>query len=186
MSNNMRALLIVDVQNDFCEGGSLAVTGGSAVAWRIAELLRGDHPYSLVIASRDWHEPDTSNGGHFDEWPVHCVRGTHGAEYAPTLPTDLIDVHIQKGQDKPAYSAFDGMTPGGDSLQEILTAWGIVWLDICGIATDYCVKASALDARVHGFEVRLLAGLHASVADDTAARAFSDMHEAGVLANVRP
>ncbi|HHU10158.1 MAG TPA: isochorismatase family protein [Intrasporangiaceae bacterium] len=175
-----RALLVVDVQNDFCEGGSLAVEGGHAVAAGVSDLINGEHPYDLVIASRDWHEPDSSNGGHFDDWPAHCVQGTPGAEYAPQLDTAGIDVHVRKGQGAPAYSAFEGTTEDGRTLLEVLSEAGVTDLDICGIATDYCVRASALDARGADLRVRLLDGLHAGVAADTSATALTEMRTAGV------
>lgn len=175
-----RALLVVDVQNDFCEGGSLAVAGGSAVAAGVTDLLRRDHGYDLVIASRDWHDPDSGNGGHFDEWPVHCVSGTPGAEYAPGLDSTLVDVHIRKGQGRPAYSAFEGTADDGRTLAQVLRDAGVDELDVCGIATDYCVRASSLDARAEGLTVRLLPGLHAGVAPDTSERALAELAEAGV------
>ncbi|MDO5502299.1 MAG: nicotinamidase [Actinomycetia bacterium] len=180
-TDSTRALLVVDVQNDFCEGGSLAVDGGHAVAERISQLLASDHEYALVVASRDWHEPHSSNGGHFEDWPVHCVQGSPGSEYAPGLDTSGVDVHIRKGQGVPAYSAFEGVTDDGDSLTEVLRERGITDLDVCGIATDYCVRASALDAAGHGFGVRLLDGLHAGVAEDTVASALDEMRAAGVV-----
>lgn len=175
-----RALLVVDVQNDFCEGGSLAVEGGRTVAAGVTELLRGEHGYGLVVASRDWHEPHSSNGGHFDDWPAHCVQGTTGSEYAPELDTTAVDVHVRKGQGAPAYSAFEGVTEDGRTLAEVLREHGIAGVDVCGIATDHCVRASALDAVTEGFSVRLLDDLHAGVATDTSAAALEEMQAAGV------
>lgn len=175
-----RALLVVDVQNDFCEGGSLAVEGGHDVAAGVSELVNGEHPYALVIASRDWHEPASSNGGHFDDWPVHCVQGTSGAEYAPAFDTAGVDVHVRKGQGAPAYSAFEGITDEGESLASVLQGRGVTAVDICGIATDHCVRASALDAAEAGLAVRLLDGLHVGVAQHTVASALDEMRAAGV------
>ena len=175
-----RALLVVDVQNDFCEGGSLAVTGGRNVARDVSALLRTEHPYDLVVASRDWHEPESTNSGHFDDWPVHCVRGTDGAEYAPELDPTHVDVHVRKGQGVPAYSAFEGVTDDGETLVEVLTRHGVREIDVCGIATDHCVRASALDAADAGFRVRLLEGLHAGVAPETVETALAEMRAAGV------
>ncbi|KAB7746087.1 isochorismatase family protein [Nostocoides sp. F2B08] len=180
MTDHTRALLVVDVQNDFCEGGSLAVTGGREVARGVSRLLHDDHPYALVVASRDWHDPDSSNAGHFDEWPVHCVRGTGGAEYAPELDLTHVDVHVRKGQGVPAYSAFEGVTEGGEALVDVLSAHGVVELDVCGIATDHCVRASALDAARAGLRVRLLDGLHVGVAPETIGAALGEMRAAGV------
>src|SRR4051812_31642441 len=111
-----KALFIIDVQNDFTEGGALGVEGGAAVAAGITQYLRA-HPdeYVTVFASRDWHDGDNDNGGHFsatpdfvDSWPAHCVSGTPGAEYHPALDTSLVDVHLRKGQGRPAYSIFEG------------------------------------------------------------------------------
>ena len=175
-----RALLVVDVQNAFCEGGSLAVDGGHAVAGRISDLVNGDHDYALVVASRDWHHPDSSNSGHFEDWPAHCVQGTSGADYAPAFDTAGVDIHVRKGQGVPAYSAFEGTTDDGRTLIQVLRDHSITDLDVCGIATDYCVRASALDARNAGLDVRLLENLHAGVAPDTSAAALDEMRSAGV------
>ena len=175
-----RALLVVDVQNDFCEGGSLAVDGGIAVAGRISDLVNANHGYTLVVASRDWHDPDSSNDGHFEDWPAHCVQGTPGSDYAPAFDTTGVDVHVRKGQGVPAYSAFEGTTDDGQSLVQVLQEHSVTALDVCGIATDYCVRASALDARAAGLDVRLLPDLHAGVAADTSAAALDEMRSAGV------
>ena len=185
-----RALLIVDVQNDFTEGGALGVDGGAAVARRITEHLaahRGD--YALVAASRDWHDGDTDNGGHFATgaapdftvtWPVHCVAGTSGAEYHPDLDVSGVDVHVRKGQGRPAYSAFEGTTDDGRSLAEVLHERGVTDLDVVGIATDYCVRASALDALESGERVRVLTDLVAGVAPATSAAALEEFRAVGV------
>lgn len=180
------ALLIVDVQNDFCEGGSLACQGGAQVAEDVTTYLR-DHAskYDLVVASRDWHDPDNSNGGHFaasgeqpdwvNSWPVHCVAGSHGAEYHSNLDASLIDVHVQKGQGKPAYSLFEGTTPDGRSILEVLRESGVTSVDVCGIATDYCVLASSLDARKLGFEVTVLNNLITGVAAESSEAALQEL-----------
>src|ERR1700744_2014464 len=107
----MRALFLIDVQNDFTEGGALAVAGGASVAEKVTAYLRAHpHDYDVVFASRDWHDATNDNGGHFasspdfvDSWPPHCVAGTPGAEYHPALDTSLIDIHVRKGQGRPAY-----------------------------------------------------------------------------------
>ncbi len=184
-----RALLIIDVQNDFTEGGALGVRGGAAVAQGISDLLRSSEEYALVIASRDWHEPDSDNGGHFaavgtdpdfvTTWPVHCVRGSEGAEYHPALDIDRVDVHVRKGTGEPAYSAFEGETTDGRSLDEVLAERGIGRLDVVGIATDYCVRASALDALGSGIRVRVLTDLVAGVAPESSAAALREMAAAG-------
>lgn len=172
------ALLIVDVQNDFTEGGALAVAGGDAVAEGITAYLAeraGD--YDLIIASRDWHDADSDNGGHFaeepdyvDSWPVHCVAGTEGAEYDPLLATDAITHHVRKGQGKPAYSMFEGVSDAGGTVGELLSSHGVLTADVVGIATDHCVRATALDALAHGVRVRVLTSLVAGV-DEAASRA---------------
>ncbi len=182
-----RGILIVDVQNDFTEGGALGTEGGAAVAAAITEHLR-THEYALVAASRDWHDAANDNGGHFaagepdfvDTWPVHCVAGTPGADYHPALDALAIDVHIKKGQGKPAYSAFEGTSDDGEMLSEVLEEQGIDELDIVGIATDYCVKASALDAAVAGLRVRVLDGLTSAVSPETRAAALDELRDAGV------
>ncbi|MGJ3509577.1 isochorismatase family protein [Enemella sp. A6] len=183
-----RALLIVDIQNDFTEGGSLAVAGGGAVAAGITQHLEehGDD-YSLITASRDWHDADSDNSGHFsdspdyvDTWPPHCVAGTQGAEYHPALNTEPVDVHVRKGQGIPAYSAFEGTTDKGDRLLEALNEADIKQVDVVGLATDHCVRASALDARAAGLEVRVLLDLCAGVAAETTEKALAELRAAGV------
>lgn len=182
------ALFIIDVQNDFTEGGALGVTGGTAVAHGVTALLR-DAPgrYDLVVASRDWHDADNDNGGHFDAepdfvetWPVHCVAGSTGAEYNDELDQALIDVHVRKGQGKPAYSIFEGVTDDGESVTELLDRRRITDIDLVGIATDYCVLASALDAVSAGRSVRVLTALVAGVAPESTAAALEALAAAGV------
>lgn len=183
-----RALLIVDVQNDFTEGGALGVEGGDAVATGITEFLAaraGD--YAVVIASRDWHDAEGDNGGHFaagepdfvDTWPPHCVAGTDGAEYDPGFDTAAVTHHVKKGQGKPAYSMFEGATDDGETVADLLTRYGVVDVDIVGIATDYCVRASALDAIEHGRHVRVLTDLVAGVAAESSDRALAELAHAG-------
>ncbi|WP_166866451.1 isochorismatase family protein [Salinibacterium sp. ZJ70] len=184
-----RALLVIDVQNDFTEGGALGVDGGSAVAQGITEYLEANRDrYQYVIASRDWHNGDDDNGGHFavdaapdfvDTWPAHCVAGTRGAEYHPALDTSLIDLHVQKGQGKPAYSIFEGTLDDGAAFAEELGRLGVTSVDVVGIATDYCVRASALDALAAGLDVSVLSDLTAPVDPVTGARALAEVGEAG-------
>ena len=181
------ALLIVDVQNDFTERGALAVAGGDAVAAAVSELLAertGD--YDVIIASRDWHDADSDNGGHFaaepdfvDTWPEHCVAGTPGADYDPLLATDAVTHHVRKGQGKPAYSMFEGISDAGETVAEILTEHGVLTADVVGIATDHCVRATALDAIAHGVHVRILTGLIAGVGEDSSAAALAELAHAG-------
>src|SRR3954453_22333739 len=176
------ALFIIDVQNDFTEGGALGVDGGAAVAAGISRYL-DEHPdrYDVVIASRDWHDGSNDNGGHFatdgapgfgTNWPVPCSAAPPGAEYHPALDTSDVDVHIRKGQGKPAYSVYEGTTPEGVPLTQVLAERGVTDVDIVGIATDYCVRASALDAKHDGKRVRVLTDLIAGVAPESSAAAL--------------
>ncbi|RKR73172.1 isochorismatase family protein [Frondihabitans australicus] len=186
-----RALLIVDVQNDFTEGGALGVEGGAKVAAGITSLLQANPGrYDLVMASRDWHHGDDDNGGHFagasapdfiSTWPVHCVAGTPGAEYHPGLAADAIDVHVRKGQGRPAYSLFEGTTDDGAAPSEALAAAGVDTVDVVGIATDHCVRATALDARRAGLGVRILSDLVAGVAPGPSAAALDELRAAGAV-----
>jgi nicotinamidase/pyrazinamidase len=184
-----RALLVVDVQNDFTEGGALGVTGGDALARRITAFL-GRHAgeYDLIVGSRDWHHGDDDNGGHFagpdgpdfvTTWPVHCVAGTPGAEYHPKLDTEPIDVHVFKGQGRPDYSAFQAHTEDGVPLPELLAARRVVTVDIVGIATEHCVLASALDARAAGYDVAVYDDLVVGVDEERSARALEEIRAAG-------
>jgi nicotinamidase/pyrazinamidase len=184
-----RALFIIDVQNDFTEGGALGVEGGNAVAAGISEYLRA-HPgrYDAVFASRDWHDAANDNGGHFagadepdfiETWPVHCVAGTVGAEYHRALDTSGVTVHVRKGQGVPAYSIFEGTTDDGATVPTTLDALGIDEVDVVGIATDYCVLASARDALAAGRRVRVLTDLVAGVAPESSAAALETLVAAG-------
>ncbi len=184
-----RALLIIDVQNDFTEGGALGVDGGAAVAAAITAHARSHAAeYALVVASRDWHDATGDNGGHFatdappnfvTTWPVHCVAGSTGAEYHPAIDSSLIDVHVRKGQGVPAYSIFEGTTDEGGTLVALLDEHGIDAVDVVGIATDHCVRASALDALAAGRRVRVLSDLVAGVAPDPSAAALAEIVAAG-------
>ncbi|WBU36855.1 isochorismatase family protein [Homoserinibacter sp. YIM 151385] len=184
-----RALLIIDVQNDFTEGGALGVEGGAEVAARVTRLLEAaPDRYELVVASRDWHDGGNDNGGHFavdaapdfvDTWPVHCVAGTPGAEYHPALDTSRVDVHVRKGQGAPAYSIFEGTTDAGRTLLEELEDRRIDEVDVVGIATDHCVRASALDALAAGRGVRVLEQFVAGVAPVSSAAALEEIRAAG-------
>jgi len=190
-----KALFIIDVQNDFCEGGSLACAGGAAVAANITSYLETQKShYDYVIASRDWHDADNTNSGHFaaageqpdwvESWPIHCVAGTSGAEYHANLDASKIDFHIQKGQGIAAYSIFDGSTPEGQSTQDLLRELKVDEVDVVGIATDYCVLASALDARKLGLDVTVLTNLTAGVAAESTENAIDQLVDAGCLVGV--
>jgi len=181
-----KALLIVDVQNDFCEGGSLAVPRGAEVAGPLAELARAfAGADGAVFASRDWHPAMTR---HFAEWggkwPPHCVQGTRGAELHADLTLPPGAVLVSKGRDpeQDSYSAFQGVDERGRALAELLAARGVRELFVGGLATDYCVRASALDALAHGLRVTLLADAvrAVDVQPGDGARALDEMRAAGV------
>lgn len=150
-----KALIVVDVQNDFCEGGSLAVTGGSGVASRVSRFIaehRGEYEY--IVATRDHH---IDPGAHFadepdfvDTWPRHCVAGTHGAEFHPDFDTGAVEAVFSKGAYTAAYSGFEGSDPQGRSLEDWLRDRGVTDVDVVGIATDHCVRATASDAAEAG------------------------------------
>jgi len=178
----MRALVIVDVQNDFCEGGSLAVVGGAAVARGITELLASGG-YDHVVATQDYH---VDPGGHFsdapdfvDTWPRHCVAGSGGADFHPDLDTAPIEAVFRKGAHSAAYSGFEG-SADGVGLLEWLRSRGVDAVDVVGIATDYCVRATAADAVRAGLHTRVLTGLTAGVAPGSTAAALSELREGGV------
>lgn len=184
-----RALLVIDVQNDFCEGGALAVSGGAAVASKISKFLETSR-YDLVIASRDWHNPTGNNSGHFADsgsepnytttWPVHCVADTEGAAYHPNLNTELVGEHIFKGQGQNGYSIYEGITKSGQTFDELLNSHQIDEVDVVGIATDHCVLASALDSKNHGLKVRVISSLTAGVSEVTTEAAIDRMIDSGI------
>jgi nicotinamidase/pyrazinamidase len=178
-----RALIVVDVQNDFCEGGSLAVAGGAAVAAGISALLAGAD-YPVVVATRDAHRDP---GDHFsthpdyvDHWPAHCVVGTPGAELHPALDTQRVDAIFDKGAYQGAYSGFEGKGPGDVELAEWLRAHDVDAVDVVGIATDHCVRATAIDAAAAGFATTVLLDHTAGVAPETVESALAQLREAGV------
>jgi nicotinamidase/pyrazinamidase len=187
----VRALIVVDVQNDFCEGGSLAVAGGAAVAAAIGPRAASGG-YGAVVATADHH---VDPGAHFadppdfvDTWPAHCVAGTTGADFHPALDTSVVQAVFRKGAFAAAYSGFEGATgaaegsagSGGVGLAEWLRAHDVDAVDVCGIATDHCVRATALDAVDAGFATRVLLDLTAGVAEPTTRAALDDLRAAGV------
>ena len=179
----MKALVVVDVQNDFCEGGSLAVAGGASVAAGISTLL-ATADYPIVVATRDAHQDP---GDHFsatpdyvDHWPPHCVVGTAGAEFHPNLDTATVDAIFDKGAHRAAYSGFEGADTNGTSLADWLREHEVDAIDVVGIATDHCVRATALDAAANGFDAAVLLELTAGVAPGTVAAALEQMRSAGV------
>ena len=182
----MRALIVVDVQNDFCEDGSLAVTGGSAVAAAISAYLAAEGGnYAHVVASRDHH---IDPGDHFSDhpdfagtWPPHCVAGTAGAEFHPDLDTGRLETVFSKGAHAAAYSGFEGTDEAGTPLAAWLRERGVDALDVAGIATDYCVRATALDAAREGFATRVLLPLTVGVDPVTIGEAVAALRDAGVV-----
>jgi nicotinamidase/pyrazinamidase len=178
-----RALVVVDVQRDFCEGGSLAVEGGAAVAAAISAFL-ADADYDHVVATRDAHRDP---GAHFaaepdyvDSWPAHCVTGTPGAEFHPALDTQRVEAVFDKGAYQAAYSGFEGADLDGTALVDWLRSRGADAIDVAGIATDYCVVSTTIDAVAAGFSTRVLRDLTAGVAPKSTATAIEDMRAAGV------
>ena len=179
-----RALIVVDVQNDFCEGGSLAVAGGAAVARAISEHVRsGVGGYDQVVATRDHH---VDPGGHFaehpdfrDSWPAHCVVGTGGVELHENLDRAPLAAVFDKGEYAAAYSGFEGRADGV-ALADWLREHNVDAVDVVGIATDHCVRATALDAVAHGFATRVLLPLTAGVAEATTEAALEQLEQAGV------
>ena len=183
-----RALIIVDVQNDFCPGGALAVAGGDEVAAKINTFVAGNGwKYDRILTTQDWH---IDPGSHFSDtpdfattWPVHCRAETAGADFHPNIAytaEHLVDVHFRKGQFADGYSGFDGEAEGV-SLGDYLTAEGITDVDIVGIATDYCVRATALDAVRRGFSTVVFSDLVAAVSAETGEKALAEMQAHGVM-----
>jgi nicotinamidase/pyrazinamidase len=185
------ALIVVDVQNDFCEGGSLAVPGGALVAHKIGELLHHwterdpkAPDYAVAVATLDHH---IDPGDHFSKqpdfensWPKHCVAGTDGVAFHPNLDPQPFDSVFLKGEYAAAYSGFEGRNHDGVSLADWLRAHDITDVDICGLTTDYCVRLSGLDAVREGFRVRVLADLCAGIAPERASAALEELAGAGV------
>jgi nicotinamidase/pyrazinamidase len=181
-----KALVVVDVQRDFVEGGSLAVAGGLAVSHAIHDSLIFDVTYAKKVATKDWHNHDGDNGHHFSEspdfvdtWPAHCVASSPGADFANGLDARHFDAIFHKGWNVPAYSGFQGHSTAhvNQSLEDYLRLMRCFDLDICGIATDYCVQSTVLDALDRGFNVRVLSEYTVAVGDKQAA--LDKMQEAG-------
>ncbi|MFE5910382.1 nicotinamidase [Streptomyces wedmorensis] len=194
-----RALIVVDVQNDFCEGGSLAVTGGADVAAAITDLVgqTAGTSYRHVVATRDHH---VDPGAHFApagedpdyvaSWPVHCVAGTEGVgfhpNFAPAVASGAIDAVFDKGAYSAAYSGFEGFDENGVTLAQWLRERDVTEVDVVGIATDHCVRATALDAAREGFRTLVLLDLTAGVAKGTTDRALEELRTAGVELTGKP
>ncbi|MCX5200922.1 isochorismatase family protein [Streptomyces sp. NBC_00237] len=190
-----RALIVVDVQNDFCEGGSLAVAGGSDVAAAITDLVgEAQAGYRYVVATRDHH---VDPGSHFssspdyvDSWPVHCVAGTEGVgfhpNFAPAVASGAVAAVFDKGAYSAAYSGFEGTDENGVGLAAWLRSHEVTEVDVVGIATDHCVRATALDAAREGFTTHVLLDLTAGVAEATTESALRQLKEAGVALTGKP
>jgi nicotinamidase/pyrazinamidase len=176
------ALIVVDIQNDFCEGGSLAVAGGAAVAERVARRI-GDGGFTVVVATADHHvEPlghFSENPDFVDTWPVHCVAHTPGAAFHPALDQSRFGAIFHKGKYEAAYSGFEG-SHRSVSLHDWLCAHSVDEVEIVGLATDHCVLATALDAVRLGYDTSVRLDLVAGVDPDTTAAALNQMREVGV------
>ncbi len=180
----MRGLIIVDVQNDFCEGGALPVGGGAAVAQAIGRYLAAEHPYDHVVATRDWH---IDPGSHFSDnpdfvmsWPPHCRAETAGAALHPALADSGIEAIFSKGAYDPGYSGMEGVDAAGTALPEWLRERRVDAVDVVGLATDHCVRATAEGAVRAGFTTRVLVDLTAGIAPASTAAALDAMRAAGI------
>ncbi|MEU8525110.1 MULTISPECIES: isochorismatase family protein [Streptomyces] len=191
-----RALIVVDVQNDFCEGGSLAVAGGADVAAAVTDLVgeAAGAVYRHVVATRDHH---IDPGDHFSvapdyvsSWPAHCVAGTEGVgfhpNFAPAVASGAIDAVFDKGAYNAAYSGFEGLDENGGTLAQWLRDREVTEVDVVGIATDHCVRATALDAAREGFRTKVLLDLTAGVSAETTDRALEELRAAGVELTGKP
>ncbi|WP_349829584.1 isochorismatase family protein [Brevibacterium litoralis] len=185
------ALVVVDVQNDFCEGGSMGVDGGAATARAISRYLGAvAAEYTLVVGTRDDHAPDSTNSGHIalppdspdfvDSWPPHCIRGTAGARPHPDLDTTCITTWVHKGFGVPSYSGFEGADEAGRPLADLLRDAGVEAVHVVGIATDHCVRATALDAVAAGFRTTVLTDLVAAVDPTRVPEVLAELRGAGV------
>jgi nicotinamidase/pyrazinamidase len=185
-----RALIVVDVQKDFCPGGSLPVDRGDKIAGDITAYMDEWHDqYQNIICTKDWH-PDDPYFGHFssspdykDTWPAHCIAGTDGAMFHPNFDTYYVDAIFHKGQNDAAYSGFEGtnvMT--GIGLDNYIRLWDITELHIVGLALDYCVKATAIDAAQYGYDTTILVDLTAPVSQDVTL-VMNELDAAGVAVN---
>ncbi|MDI3407987.1 isochorismatase family protein [Streptomyces cavernicola] len=191
-----RALIVVDVQNDFCEGGSLAVAGGADVAAAVTDLIgqAAGAGYQHVVATRDHH---IAPGDHFSDrpdfvhsWPAHCVAGTEGVgfhpNFAPAVASGAVDAVFDKGAYTAAYSGFEGADENGTPLARWLRAREVSEVDVVGIATDHCVRATALDAAREGFRTKVLLDLTAGVSAESTQRALDELRSAGVELTGKP
>lgn len=189
-----RALIVVDIQKDFCEGGALAVPGGNDVVEKIVDHIKEHHTrYEKIVFTQDWHNPPPDdNGGHFgdppdfvESWPVHCVRGTVGAQFhdsllraASVINGSTPQLIFRKGQGKPDYSGFQGTNIIGQNLGGYLKNHGITHVTVVGLAADYCVKETAMDAVTLGFTTIVLPELTAGIAEGSERNTAEEVIEA--------
>lgn len=182
------ALIIVDVQKDFVEGGSLAVEGGQQVADNLFNVVVPvfEKLDMLVLYTKDWHNPNSDNGGHIsetpdyiDSWPAHCVAGTDGADFAQNFDPES-DHIFYKGMGKPSYSGVEAINPHSVGLVDALKYFDIETVDVIGIAFDYCVKATALDLKKAGFKVNVIRDFTASVHPENDDETIHELISAGV------
>jgi nicotinamidase/pyrazinamidase len=180
----MRALIVVDVQNDFCEGGSLPVTGGAALAGAITGYLTTGADYRHVVATQDFH---IDPGDHFSDrpdysssWPPHCLAGSAGAQFHPDLEAHRFDAVFRKGAYDAGYSGFGGVDESGMPLADWLAQHDVDQVDVVGIATDHCVRRTAEDAAQAGLATRVLLDLTAGVGEESTAAAIKAMQASGV------
>lgn len=180
------ALLIIDLQRDFTE----RIAGGQLVAAAVTDhLARRRAEYDLVVASRDWHDAEGSNGGHFppapegsaDPYLRHCVAGSRGAEYDPAFDTSLVDAHVKKGQGQPGYSLYTGVTDDGVALPEFLVSRGVDQVTVVGLATEFCVRAAALDSLKAGYRVEVVSDLIAGILPERVAETLEELTAAGAV-----
>jgi nicotinamidase/pyrazinamidase len=186
----VRALIVVDVQNDFCEGGSLPVTGGASLAGAISDYLTADADYGFVVATQDFH---IDPGGHFSDrpdysssWPPHCLAGSNGAQFHPALESARFDAVFRKGAYDAGYSGFEGCDDSGTPLLDWLTQRHVDQVDVVGIATDHCVRRTAEDAADAGLATRVLLDLTAGVGEESTAAAIKALQAAGVAIEPSP
>lgn len=184
MVYGVRALIIVDVQKDFCEGGALPVPGAHAVARSINDYLAGDPGYHHIVATKDFHIDPGSHFAHDPDysssWPPHCRAGSTGVEFAPGLDTGKIEAVFRKGAYGAGYSGFDGVDENGTSLLDWLHRHRVDEVDVVGVATDHCVRHTAHDAARAGLGTRVLLDLTAGVSADSTARALHEMRTASI------
>lgn len=187
----VRALIIVDVQKDFCEGGALPVSGAHALARSISDYLAADPGYHHIVATQDFH---IDPGSHFADdpdyvssWPPHCRAGSAGADFAPNLDTSKIETVFRKGAYGAGYSGFEGVDENGTSLLDWLRQHEVDEVDVAGLATDHCVRHTAHDAARAGLGTRVLLDLTAGVSADRISQALHEMRTASIeLIGKRP